>query len=178
MECGNSVVELGELVLGTMLVSELDPPTPEWDQAIERLLRYLQRHETPVERLRLLTITQGGSPTTRQRAELKVAFEGRHPKVSVISTALDSPLKRGIATALQWINPRVGLFAPNQALEALEYLDLLHAQDKVLELFLGLEQQMRPLPVMRVFAQQLRAAPVAAAAHESAAPRSGSGRDS
>jgi hypothetical protein len=164
MECGNAVVELGEIVLGTMLVSELDPPTPEWDQAIEHLIRYLQRHETPVERLRLLTITQGGSPTTRQRAELKVAFEGRHPRVSVVSAALDSPLKRGIATALQWINPQVGLFAPSQVLEALEYLDLTHAQDKVLQLFLDLERQMRPLPVMRVIAQQLGAAPASTAA--------------
>lgn len=159
MECGNSVAELGGLVVGTMLVSELDPPNAEWDLALDQLVRYLHRHAVPAERVRLLTITQGGTPSTRQRAGLKVAFDGKHPKVGVISGALDSPLKRGMATAIQWINPQVALFGPEQAREALAYLNLEHATDLVLKQLLELEKQMRPLRVMRTVAEQLAAAP-------------------
>ena len=161
MECAQSLFEVGELVVGAMLVSELDPPHREWDRALEDLLHYLEQHAIDTEHVRMLSITQGGSPDTRQRAGLKKAFEGRHPKVGVISAALDSPLKRGIATAIQWINPQVALFAPEQARAALTYLDLEHAAEKILEEYAALERRIRPLPVMQAVAQGL--APQAAA---------------
>ena len=68
MECANRVVDLGDLVVDAILISELDPPDQEWDHAQHAVVQYLHRHDVPVARLRVLTITQGGSPTTRQRA--------------------------------------------------------------------------------------------------------------
>lgn len=156
MDCAQALFDVGELVVGAMLASEIDPPAREWDRALEQLKRYMQQHQVSAQRLRLLVITQGGSPNTRQRAELKVAFDGHHPRVGVISAALDSPLRRGIATAIQWINPHVALFAPEQAQRALAHLELAHATHTVLDQYRALERSVRPLPVLQLVEQALK----------------------
>ena len=156
MECAMATFELDDNLVGLMLTSEIDPPEDEWERALGVLQRQIRNAKVEAEQLRLLSITQGGAPTTRQRAGLKVAFAGRHPKVSVVSAALDNPLKRGVATAIRWINPQVAFYDPLQIREALAHLDLSHGVDHVWDACRELELQIRPLPVVKDRREVLR----------------------
>jgi hypothetical protein len=102
-----------------------------------------------LERVRLMTITDGGAPTVRQRAKISEWWGGRRMKVCVVSRAYDNPIKRGITTAVQWINPDLGFFRPPEIRLAVAHVDLAAELGRVWSEYQSLEKQLGPLPVMK-----------------------------
>lgn len=77
------------------------------------------------EKLRVLIVTDGGGPTSEQRAELKVAMAGRAARTAVIS---DSIKVRFTIAMIALINPQHHGFASHEIGQAFDFLDLSAAE--------------------------------------------------
>jgi hypothetical protein len=114
---------VGRLLVFIWLHTENDPTTDEWNAAFDWMdaQRAKETVSTSLDDIRSLVISDGGAPGGVQRARM-----GRdYPcKASVITTVLSNPIKRGIATALSWINPKFLFCEPTEAERALAHLDL------------------------------------------------------
>jgi hypothetical protein len=66
-----------------------------------------------------------------------------------VSSAYDNPIKRGITTAVQWINPDLGFFRPREVRQAVAHIDLGADLSRIWGEYQSLEQLLGPLPVMR-----------------------------
>lgn len=96
-------------------VHSAEPPSDEeW-------ARYLEASKSHLGFLRAsLIITDGGGPNSRQRALLTERYPEFGPvPVAVVS---DSPLTRGIVTALHWLGKNIRAFRPTALADAFEYL--------------------------------------------------------
>lgn len=153
-----SVVEHPLYFVVLWLHSEVDPPKEEWDAALERLTVLRRARRLPVDRLRQLVVSDGGAPNALQRRQFAQEFHEDVPtKLAVLTSVLASePVKRGIATALSWVNPSVRFFEPREAVEALIYLDLLDQRDAILHEYKRLQFKMRPLRDLSVVDFHLR----------------------
>jgi hypothetical protein len=149
MMCVHKVVTFGDIVLGLMLIGEQDPADAEFFGTLDSLSRSMGQAGAPLERVRLMTITDGGAPTVRQRAKISEWLGGRRMKVCVVSSAYDNPIKRGITTAVQWINPDLGFFRPTEIGQAVAHVDLAAQLGRIWSEYQTLEKNFGPLPVMR-----------------------------
>lgn len=98
-------------------VHSAEPPSDEeWT-------RYLEVSKTHFGSLRAsLIITDGGGPNSRQRALLTERYPEFGPvPVAVIS---DSPLTRGIVTALHWLGKNIRAYRPTDLAGAFAYLSV------------------------------------------------------
>ncbi|HTQ04988.1 MAG TPA: hypothetical protein VMI54_14085 [Polyangiaceae bacterium] len=89
----------------------------------EEWLRYLETGKAHFAGVRAsLIITEGGGPNGQQRALLTERYPEFGPlPVAVVS---DSPLTRGIVTALRWLGKNIRAFRPTDLAGAFEYLDV------------------------------------------------------
>ena len=126
---------------------------------------------------RILAVTDGGAPNAIQRKQMnEVAMGGAHVKSAIITTAAANPIKRGIATAIQWLNPEFRIFAPQEAGRAFEHIGIAQAHvDSIWETLQSMQATMPPVEALRVATLQLGfplpkpQAPPAAAASSPAA---------
>jgi len=81
--------------------------------------------------MRSLVVTDGGAPNTKQRAQLAAAVNQAPFKLAVVTTVLENPIKRGVATALSWLNPAIRFYVPSQFHDAVHYLGLAAHTDAV-----------------------------------------------
>jgi hypothetical protein len=96
------------------------PPTDEeWDYYIDGL-RGLER-EKRLHLLQSVVFTEGGAPSSAQRGRLNDFLNGRAIRGAVVSP---SGLVRGVVTALNWFNPKLKAFKPEQVDEAFRYVGL------------------------------------------------------
>ncbi|MFT3769885.1 MAG: hypothetical protein QM820_31020 [Minicystis sp.] len=107
--------------------------------------------------VKVLAITEGGSPSTIQRKEFNEALKGHEIPLAVVT---DSRLVRGTLTAYGWFNRNIRAFSWADFLDALTYLKV---QEKNYEKFLGevqkLQDQVRgkgSLPELRPSAAEPR----------------------
>lgn len=117
-----AVVPCGEYHVTLWLHTDRDPPPDEWALALQRVATLKQRLGG-ISNLRALVLTDGGAPNALQRGELNDILEGT-AKSAVVSNVLSHRLKRGIATAISWLNPNFRAFPPDQFDQALAHLDL------------------------------------------------------
>lgn len=120
-ETAFDVVQLpatGELA-ALWLTSDKDPPAEDWAAAMALLSTTSQKTGVPLGAFKHLVITDAGAPSAKQRAELSKMAPG---KVAVVTPALSNPLKRGIATAVTWLNPQVVFFKPEEFMGALDHI--------------------------------------------------------
>lgn len=106
-------------------VHSAEPPSDEeW-------ARYLEVSKFYFEDLRgSLIITDGGGPNSRQRALLTERYPEFGPvPVAVVS---DSPLTRGIVTALRWLGKNIRAFRPTDLAGAFEYLAIPSSEHEAL----------------------------------------------
>jgi len=107
------------------LHTEVEPPASQWATAVEQLVKARRQRGLGVDRVRSMVITDGGAPNPAQRVQIaRDLHEGRPTKLAVLTLALSHPVKRGIATALSWVNPSIRFYQPTQFGDALAYLDL------------------------------------------------------
>ncbi len=102
-----------------------EPPSDdEW-------ARYLEVSKTHFGSLRAsVVITEGGGPNSRQRALLTERYPEFGPvPVAVVS---DSPMTRGIVTALHWLGKNIRAFRPTDLAGAFEYLSVPVAEREAL----------------------------------------------
>jgi hypothetical protein len=86
-----------------------------------RLVRARLAADPTLEHSRNLTLSDGGSPTARQRREVIEATHGTRAIASVISS---SRLVRGVGTALSWFIPELKVFGPREYRRALRHLGI------------------------------------------------------
>jgi len=149
MMCVHKVVTFGDIVVGLMLIGPRDPADFEFFGVMDSLSRNMTAVGAQLESVRLMTITDGGAPTVRQRGKISEWLGGRRMKVCVVSSAYDNPIKRGITTAVQWINPDLGFFRPREVRQAVAHIDLGADLSRIWGEYQSLEQLLGPLPVMR-----------------------------
>jgi hypothetical protein len=147
------IVRVRTMAVSLWLHTDADPPQDEWDAAMGEIRAYMRDTELPPERLRGLVFTDGAAPNARQRNQLRELTAGAQFKTSVVTTVLSNPVKRGVATALQWMNPATAFFLPSQVREALAHVDL---DDDLRVLWteaLDLQRQLPPVQTLRLVAQ-------------------------
>ena len=112
--------------------SDVDFSVSQWTAAIKLLLQTRRERGLSVDRIRALVITDGAAPNAAQRSEVMWdLYEGLPNKLAVLTLALSNPIKRGIATALSWVNPAIRFYRPTQFREALVYLDLTDQREAI-----------------------------------------------
>lgn len=162
VEAKCSVLEVGGLCVSIWLHTDVDPPARDWEPAIETIRAYRAAHRVPVERLRSFVVSDGGAPNAKQRAQLaKEIYENERSKASVITTVLSNPIKRGVATAIQWLNPDFRFFEPREVGKALAWVDLDRELDAIHTELVELQKR---LPPVKALASLARAANLRAGA--------------
>ena len=99
------------------------PTEPEWDRYIEQMRAYIPQ----VPRLRILVVTEGGTPSPKQRQALDVVSKPVMNK-SKIAVVTRSTFARGVVNAFALLYPVYRAFDPRDIDGALRYLDLSPAQ--------------------------------------------------
>lgn len=130
-------------------------PQEEWNAALRLYARISERD---AGRARMLVITDGGGPDAKQRSQLKAIWDGRAIPTAVIVPGMNNLVKRGLMTALTWINPRMAFFVPTQLRAALRHLGLEGEQPTLWPLFRSLQQQLTPLRTLQLMEEASRRA--------------------
>jgi hypothetical protein len=126
MKMGAKLVAVGDLQVGVWLHTASDPRAEEWSASCQNVTAFGKANGGDFARFRALFVTDGGTPDARQRKELfRDALGGYPAKMSIITEAVaTSALKRGIATALGWMNPNFRVFEPTELSLALEHIGI------------------------------------------------------
>jgi hypothetical protein len=146
-----SVIECSHLEVVIWLHTREDPTRDEWAQGVAEVARVKDKVKGDLSRMRCLALTDGGAPNATQRGELFTDVLGDQVKISAVSVALTNPLKRGITTAISWLNPLFRAFPPEKFDLALAHLNLgehraaIIAELKHMQLKLPLNDTLRSL---------------------------------
>ena len=106
-------------VIGRTIVvvhNEDFPTDAEWDPYLEALRAHLSLHDR-----RSLVVTQGGAPSSKQRARMSAVVGDHSAPTAVISS---SSAVQATVGALHLRNAAIGAFAPGDIDGALKYLGL------------------------------------------------------
>lgn len=124
MEMSLKIVDRGSYVLALWLHTSNDPSDTEWRDACRRLTELRMKSPDRFERLRQIVVSDGGAPNQTQRALVHAeSFGKKAVKLSLITIVLDNRVKKGISTALSWLNPGFKPFSPDQLDAALAHVD-------------------------------------------------------
>lgn len=119
-----AIVTCGDYEVFTYLHTADDPRQEEWDVALQKITALKSKRGRDYSKMRVFAVTDGGAPNSLQRRQLFIdMFEGQ-AKSTAISHVLHNALKRGIVTAISWINPSFRAFTPNNFDQALAYMDV------------------------------------------------------
>lgn len=135
-------IELGGLAVVLSLHTSDDPTRDDWAEYLEVLRQVLKSHDDDIGKLRNLVITDGGAPNATQRKKMTELFRGRATKLGVLTDSLENPLKRGVATAISWLNPSFRAVMPARWRELLGHLDLEPHVDEILREFDELQKRL------------------------------------
>ncbi|MEO8180757.1 MAG: hypothetical protein ABI895_18135 [Deltaproteobacteria bacterium] len=150
------MLHLRNLHVALLLHTERDPSAAEWSRGCQAFGALRKQCGDNTASLRTLVISDGGAPNAKQRAEFfQAGLEGLH-RTALISLSLSNPVKRGIATALSWVNPRVRAFEPPCWSEAFGYAGLSRHFDAVWSELAKLQQRLPDNQTLRLIATAAR----------------------
>ena len=156
MEMAMSVLKRGQLDVLLWLHTTKNPPALEWERACEQIAELKSNSQGDISRIRSLVISDGGAPNSTQRSRLfGDIFEHRACKLSVVTPVLSNPIKRGVATAIGWLNPAFRAYEPVRWPEALAHIDV---ADQIEGIWPGFEKLQATLPTIRTLEFIARAA--------------------
>jgi hypothetical protein len=159
---GAQLVATGGLRVGVWLHGSFDPTAEEWSASCRTIADFAKDNDRDLSGFRVLIVTDGGTPDARQRQELfRDTLRGEPVKTAVITeaTATDA-YKRGIATALGWMNPNFRVFDPSDLFVALDFLDLPSSRfESVWSCLAVLESSLEPNATLRRIATLNRLRP-------------------
>lgn len=72
-------------------------------------------------KVRVLTYTRGGAPTSAQRKDINNVLNGRELTSAIVT---DSTVVRGVVTAFSWFNQKVKSFPTRSLDDAFRYLEV------------------------------------------------------
>jgi len=154
-EFRTSILEHDRFMVVLWLHTEVEPPATEWASTVKRLGELRRTQKLPVSLIRQLVVSDGGGPGAVQRQQILDDFhDGMPSPVAVITHVLSNPVKRGMATALTWINPHVRFYEPSEFSKALEYLELTQSRKAIWREFHRLEGQLKPARALRLMKRQ------------------------
>ena len=125
-------------VAESMIVLRENAVTPtdaDWDEFME----ILSAARPDFERIRILVMTDGGSPSTEQRKRLAIALGGKLVRVAVVT---DSMKVRFIVSSIALLNREIASFANKEIAEAYAHLSLTRAEQKLAQAMIA---EMSPL---------------------------------
>ena len=119
-------VRAGDLRVAVWLHTREDPSQTEWTDTCQLVAELVQSKGGDLGSYRGFVVTDGGAPDTMQRKQLfSDVHRGHRHKVAVVTTILRTSLvKRGIATAVHWLNPETRFFEPRDIERALAHIDV------------------------------------------------------
>jgi hypothetical protein len=132
-----SVLVLGDLEVVIWLHTAKDPTDAEWDVSHAEMVAALKQGKGNIERRVGLVVSDGGSPSTRMRGMVladvwtKGGDKSTRP-LAVFTPELNNPVKRGIATALSWIQPQLRFLRPRDWAIGLAHVGLSDHETEVL----------------------------------------------
>lgn len=148
-----SVRVLGDLEVVFWLHTAKDPTDAEWDASHAELVAALKRGKGDTERRVGLVVSDGGSPSTRMRA-MAVAdvwtssgSKNNRP-LAAFTPELNSPVKRGIATALTWLQPNLRFLRPRDWGLGLAHVGLSDHEDEILAEFRRMQARVFPVSTL------------------------------
>jgi hypothetical protein len=163
MKMGAQLVAVGDLHVGVWLHTRTDPAADEWSASCRGVAELAKaKGGGDLSRFRAFIVTDGGTPDALQRKELfQDALSGYPAKMSVVTEAVaTSALKRGIATALGWMNPNFRVFEPTDLPLALDHIGVDMARfDPIWECLAFLQRSLEQNTTMRRMAARNRLAP-------------------
>jgi hypothetical protein len=125
LELAHKLVLLDTVLVSLWLHTEEAPPEEQWESAVSEIGAARQKLGLSATQLRLLVLTDGAAPSRAQSAGLqKRLFDQKKVLSSVVTPVLSNPLKRGVATALSWMNPAMAFFSPDEFGAAVAHLGL------------------------------------------------------
>jgi hypothetical protein len=124
------------------LHTDKDPPDDLWKRAMTETEAALRRASNLGGEVKALVVTDGGAPTLRQRRRLTEIFDYRPYKLSIVTTVLSNPVKRGIATAMRWFNPALSMYQPQEMPSALAHLGLTEHWPQLKLLYMELQEKL------------------------------------
>jgi hypothetical protein len=127
-------------------------PQDQWDAVMEELRRGGGGAKTLLPRM--LIVTDGGAPDAKQRGQLRELWDGQSVKCAAIVPGHGNPVKRGIMTALGWINPHLKFFTPDRVAEALAHVELDEELPNLWQDWLALQKQLPPNRALRLIAAE------------------------
>ncbi len=151
MKMAMGIMAVGDLDVLLWLHTEDDPPQDEFALAVARMVE-LKRRRSNLAAWRSLVITDGGAPNTLQRGQVAEVFEGI-VKAAAVTTVLNNRIKRGIATAISWINPSFRAYPPEEFGAALAYLDLTPHRAPLVAEFQKVQKSLAPIKTLEMIAK-------------------------
>jgi hypothetical protein len=141
------------------LHTTLEPRPESWDRYLAVLFDIKRKRGGDISHIRNLVVSDGGAPNAQQRVRMhNEAFDGNPNKIAVLTNSLTNPLKRGIATAISWVNPAFKALPPERWREGLVHLDLDGEQALLLDELERLQKQLPPVKTLALFARAVRGA--------------------
>ncbi len=154
-DLGFQLVEVGDLGVAVWLHTAHNAAPVAWTRACRAMGDILRARIGGVSSL---VVTDGGAPNAVQRKELLVdMLGGDRINAAVVTTVLGTnPIKRGIATAVQWLNPRFRFFEPRDILLALDHIGITRAQfEPIWASLAAMQQSLPPIDTLRLVAREL-----------------------
>jgi hypothetical protein len=146
-------IEIGGFGVVLSLHTSVNPSAESWLAFLDILRAVLKEHRGNVDELRGIVISDGGAPSATQRKQVMDVVHGKANKIGVITNSLDNPLKRGVATAITWLNPAFRAAPPARWSEIFAHLDL---QAHVDEVLLEFDTMQAKLPKVTTLAEVRR----------------------
>ena len=150
------MVTMAEHEVGLWLHDANDPSMAQWTDICKQLVEHRRGVSDPGARIRHLVLTDGGGPNAKQRQMLwKETYAGVRIPFVAVTHSLDNPVKRGLATAITWINPVFRAVPPSMAQAALEHVGLLSFPARIVSELQDMEKAFRPIASLSTFAAHL-----------------------
>jgi hypothetical protein len=150
MELAFKVVERHGVRVALCLHTINPPPQHEWDAVMHELGHAGPQSQPP----RLLVVTDGGAPDAKQRSQLRDLWNGQSIKVSAIVPGYGNAVKRGVMTALSWLNANLKFFTPDEVEAALSHVDLSGELPGLWQDWLAIQRLLPPVRALRLIASE------------------------
>lgn len=146
-DVGMTVVTCGSYYVAIWLHTAEDPAAASWKAGQDRVAELKRELGGDTSKILTLAVSDGGAPNSVQRKEYNGILENKARTVGVTGQ-LSNRLIRGVATALNWVNPNFRVFPPDQFDIALEYLGISEHCETVLAELRKLQESMPPVQAL------------------------------
>lgn len=157
MECKMEVVRVRSLVVFTWLNTSIDPEPDVWTHWVKQVQQAKLQAPDSGKIFRTFVVSDGGAPNAKQRTELFSDVRRGEGLAAVVTSALNHPLRRSIATAISWFNPGFRAFPPEKSRAAFEHVGCLRAeeQEAVWDALLRMQLELPLVRTLQTVAKQM-----------------------